>query len=85
MLVEPFEKKIWLSSPTMHGDELQDMTEAYESNWVSTFGKNMRAVEQRICEKIGSKYAVPLSSGTSALHLAVKLAGVKRGDTVIAV
>ena len=58
------------------------VTEAYETNWMSTEGANLGAIETAITDKIGCKYAVPLSSGTSALHLAYKLAGVKRGDTV---
>ncbi len=78
----PFDKKVWLSSPTMHGEELQFVTEAYQSNWMSTVGKNVDEAERLACEKIGCKYAVALSAGTAALHLAVKLAGVKRGDTV---
>lgn len=76
------EKKVYLSSPTMHGEELKYMQEAYETNWMSTVGTNINEVEKQICEKVGCKYAVALASGTSALHLAVKLAGVKEGDTV---
>ncbi len=82
MGIKPFEKKIWLSSPTMHGEELKFMTEAYETNWMSTVGKNINEVERLIAEKIGRKYAVALSSGTAALHLAMKLAGIKRGTKV---
>lgn len=78
----PFEQKIWLSSPTMHGDELTYMTKAYETNWMSTVGENINEVERLTCEKIGCKYSVALSSGTAALHLAVKLAGIKSGDKV---
>lgn len=70
-----FEKKIYLSSPTMHGDELKYMTEAYETNWMSTVGANLNEVERLLSEKVGCKDAVALSSGTAALHLAVKLAG----------
>ena len=80
--IKPFEKKIYLSSPTMHGEELKYVTEAYETNWMSTVGANINEAERLICEKVGCKYAVGLSCGTSALHLAVKLAGVKRGDRV---
>ena len=80
--MKPFERKIWLSSPTMHGEELLYMKEAYETNWMSTVGENINQVEQMTCEKTGCKYAVALSSGTAALHLAVKLAGVKPGDRV---
>ena len=77
-----FEKKIWLASPTMHGDELRYMTEAYETNWMSTVGANINEVERLACQKVGCKYAVALSSGTAALHMAVKLAGVKPGERV---
>lgn len=80
--MEKFENKVWLSSPTMHGEELKYITEAYETNWMSTVGKNINEVERQICEKVGCKYAVALSSGTAALHLAMKLAGVKQGDHV---
>lgn len=80
--IEPFEAKVWLSSPTMHGDELKYVTEAYETNWMSTVGKNINEVERMTCEKTGCRYAVALSCGTAALHMAVKLAGVKRGDKV---
>lgn len=81
--MEKFKDKIWLSSPTMHGEELKYITEAYETNWMSTVGKNINEIERMICEKVGCKYAVALASGTSSLHLAVKLAGVKPGDKVI--
>ena len=82
MAVKRFEKKIYLSSPTMHGEEIKYVTEAYETNWMSTVGENINEVERITCEKVGCKYAVALSCGTAALHLAVKLAGVKQGDTV---
>lgn len=77
-----FDNKIWLSSPTMHGDELKYVKEAYDTNWMSTVGENINESERMIAEKIGCKYAVALSSGTSALHMAVKLAGIKQGDKV---
>ena len=67
----------------MHGEELRYITEAYETNWMSTVGKNINEIERMICEKVGCRYAVALASGTSSLHLAVKLAGVKPGDKVI--
>lgn len=82
MDVKPFERKVWLSSPTMHGEELKYMQEAYDTNWMSTIGANINEVEKQLAEKVGCKYAVALSSGTSALHLAMKLAGVKQGDKV---
>ena len=80
--MERFDKKVWLSSPTMHGEELMYVKEAYETNWMSTVGENLNVIEERICEKVGCKYAVALSCGTAALHLAMKLAGVKDGDYV---
>ena len=80
--IKPFEKHIYLSSPTMHGDEIKYVQEAYETNWMSTIGKNIDEVEKECANKIGVKYGVGLSCGTSALHLAFKLAGIKRGDYV---
>ena len=77
-----FESKVWLSSPTMHGDEIEYVKEAYETNWMSTVGANINEAERITCEKVGCKYAVGLSAGTAALHMAMKLAGVKRGDKV---
>ncbi len=82
MTMKPFESKVWLSSPTMHGPELEYIKEAYETNWMSTVGKNINEVERLACEQVGCKYAVALSAGTAALHMAVKLAGVKPGDKV---
>ncbi len=73
--IEPFEKKIWLASPTMHGEELKYVTEAYETNWMSTVGANINEVEHIAAESTEVKYAVALSSCTAALHLCVKLAG----------
>ena len=76
--IEPFAEKIWLSSPTMHnGEELKYIAEAYKTNWMSTIGENINEAERLACEKTGRKYAVALSSGTAALHMAVKLAGVR--------
>lgn len=72
---KPFEKKVWLSSPTMHGDELTYMKQAFDTNWMSTVGENINESERLVAEKIGRKYAVALSCGTAALHLAIKLAG----------
>lgn len=82
MEFQAFEKKIWLSSPTMHGEELKYVTEAYETNWMSTVGANINEIERRVCEKLGCGHAVALSAGTASLHMAVKLAGVKPGDKV---
>lgn len=73
--IKPFDKKIWLSSPTMHGEELQYMKQAFNTNWMSTVGENINEVERIVAEKIGCKYAVALSCGTASLHLCMKLAG----------
>ncbi len=75
--IEPFHSKIWLSSPTMHGDEQRWVDEAIQTNWVSTVGANINEIEKQIAEKVGRKYAVALASGTAALHLAIKLIGEK--------
>lgn len=73
--IQPFENKVWLASPTMHGNEMKYVTEAYETNWMSTVGANINEVEKVAAEKAGVKYAVALSCCTAALHLCVKLAG----------
>lgn len=75
--IKPFENKVWLSSPTMHGEEARYIMEAYDTNWMTTVGKNIDEVEKQMAELIGVKYAVALSAGTAALHLATKLAGEK--------
>lgn len=83
ILIEKFEKKLWLSSPTMHGEEQEFVKLAFDTNWVSTLGENIIKLEECICDYLGCGYAVGLSSGTSSLHLAMKLAGVKQGDVVL--
>ncbi len=75
--IKPFENKVWLSSPTMHGDEQKWVDDAITTNWVSTVGANINEVEKQMAEYVGVKYAVALSAGTAALHLATKLAGEK--------
>ena len=75
--IKPFENKIWLSSPTMHGEEQRWVDDAIQTNWVSTVGANINEVEAQIAAYVGVKYAVALSAGTAALHLATKLAGEK--------
>ena len=82
MEIKALSKKVYLSSPTMHGEELIYMKEAYDTNWMFTVGANVNEVEKLTVEKIGCKHAVALSCGTAALHLAIKLAGVKTGDKV---
>lgn len=73
--ITPFDSKIWLSSPTMHGDEQHWVDDAIQTNWVSTVGANINEVERQVAAYIGINHAVALSSGTAALHLAIKLAG----------
>ena len=75
--IEPFKNKVWLSSPTMHGEELEYMTEAYKTNWMSTVGQNLNEIEAKVADYVGVKYADALSAGTAALHLATKLPGEK--------
>ena len=75
--MKPFENKIWLSSPTMHGDEQKWVNDAFEKNWITTAGENVNEVERLVAEYVGCKQAVALSCGTASLHLAVKLAGEK--------
>ncbi len=72
-----FADKIWLSSPTMYSDSMKYVMEAYETNWMSTVGENITEVERIAAEHVGVKYAVALSAGTAALHLAMKLAGIQ--------
>lgn len=76
------EKKVWLSSPTIYQESMDYMREAYETNWMSTVGANINELERLVAEKVKTRDAVALASGTSALHLAIKLAGVKQGDKV---
>lgn len=74
---EKFPEKVWLSSPTMYDTSMQYAMEAYHTNWMSTVGANIIELERRVCEKVGCQYAVALSAGTAALHLAMKFAGEK--------
>lgn len=82
MKLEKFQQKVWLSSPTMYPESMEYMKEAYDTNWMSTVGANINEIERIICEKVGCKYAVALSAGTAALHLAMKLAGIRPGEKV---
>ena len=75
MKIEVFKNKVWLATPTMHGDEMKYVCEAYEANWISTVGENINEVERIAAESAQMKYAVGLSCCTAALHLAVKHAG----------
>ncbi len=73
--LKPFDHKVYLASPTMHGEELKYMTEAFNTNWMSTVGKNIDDVERIAAENAGVKFAVALCNCTSALHLCCKFAG----------
>lgn len=75
-------KRILLSTPTMHGEEQQFIKEAFDTNWVAPLGANVDGFEKEMAEYVGVESAAACVSGTSALHLAIKLAGVKRGDVV---
>lgn len=83
MEFERFDNRIWLASPTMHGEEQAFVKEAFDTNWVSTVGANLNELEKGIQEYVGCKASVALSAGTAALHLAIKLAGVRQGDVVL--
>lgn len=74
-MLEKFEQKVWLSSPTMHGDELKWVNDAFEKNWITTAGENITEAERLVAEYVNCEYAVALSCGTASLHLATKLAG----------
>lgn len=82
MKIDRFQEKIWLSSPTMHGEEQSFIKEAFDTNWVAPLGKNVDEFEKEMAVYVGAKYAAALNSGTAALHLAIKLAGVQAGDLV---
>lgn len=75
-------KRIYLSSPTMHSDEQEFVKQAFDTNWVAPLGPNVDAFERELASYIGIGHAAALVSGTSALHLAVKLAGVRPRDIV---
>ena len=77
-------KRIYLSSPTMHGEEQAFVQSAFDTNWVAPLGPNVDAFEKEMGDYIGGGYAAALSAGTAAIHLAVILAGVKEGDVVFA-
>ncbi len=75
-------KRIYLSSPTMHGEEQLYVKEAFDTNWIAPLGKNVNEFEREITAYTDCGYAAALASGTSALHLACKLCGVGEGDIV---
>ena len=78
-------KRIYLSSPTMHGEEQKFVQEAFDTNWVAPLGPNVNELEKEVASYAGCKSAAALSAGTAAIHLALKLAGIKEGDVILAV
>lgn len=84
LMEQNLKKKIYLSSPHMsdEGYELKYIKEAFETNWIAPFGKNVDEFEKEIVNKVGAKNSVALSSGTAAIHMALKAAGVGEGDIV---
>ncbi len=76
-------EKIWLSSPTMHGEEQMFIKEAFDTNWVAPLGKNVTEFENEISAYVGCKSAAAMTAGTHALHMAFKLAGVGSRDIVL--
>jgi len=83
MTIRKFDEKVWLASPYIHEEERRYVKEAFDTNWMSTVGANINELEKNLCDYTGCGGAVALSSGTAALHLAVKLAGVGQGDVVL--
>lgn len=75
-------KRIYLASPTMHGEEQHYIKEAFDTNWIAPLGENVDEFEKEVASYLNIGHAVALSSGTAALHLAVKLAGIKPNDIV---
>lgn len=76
------EKRIYLSSPTMHGEEQEFIKEAFDTNWVAPLGPNVNAFEKELADYVGIAHASALSSGTAAIHLALKILGIGEGDVV---
>lgn len=75
-------KRIYMSSPTMHGDEQRFVQEAFDTNWIAPLGPNVNAFEKEMAAYTGCGHAAALSSGTAAIHMALRLLGVKQGDVV---
>ena len=75
-------ERIYMASPTMHGEEQKFVQEAFDTNWIAPLGKNVNEFEKELAAYVGSKDAAALSAGSAALHLALKAAGVKAGDIV---
>ncbi len=76
--------KIWLSSPHMGGNEIKYIQHAFDTNWVAPAGDNIAGFEQEMNNFLGTKAVTALTSGTAALHLSLRLLGIKQGDAVLA-
>ena len=76
------DKKIYLSSPTMHGEEQEFIREAFDTNWVAPLGPNVNAFEKELADYVGIAHASALSAGTAAIHLALRVLGIGEGDVV---
>ena len=74
--------KILLAAPNMCGEEMQYIQKAFDTNWIAPLGENVNEFERRISEYVGAKYAVATSSGTAAIHMALKAVGVEENDIV---
>lgn len=81
--MEKLKEKVWLSTPTMHGEELEFIQEAFDTNWIAPLGPNVNEFEKTSAEYVGVSSAAALSSGTAAIHLAYKLADIKEDDIVL--
>lgn len=81
--IKKFDHKIWLSSPTMYREEKEFIKEAFDTNWIAPLGPNVNEFEKELASYVGIGHAAATSAGTSALHLAYKLAGIEQGDIVL--
>ena len=78
------DKRVYLSSPTMHGEEQKFIKEAFDTNWVAPLGPNVDQFEKKLAAYVGISHAAALSAGTAAIHLALRILGVGPGDVVFA-
>jgi dTDP-4-amino-4,6-dideoxygalactose transaminase len=76
------EKRIWLSAPAMCGKEIEFINQAFKENWIAPLGPNVNAFEDEMCKYTGAKNAVAMTTGTSAIHMALKYLGVGDDDIV---
>lgn len=82
MIIKMGKKRVYLSSPTMHGKEQEFVQEAFDTNWIAPLGPNVTAFEQEMLAYTGAGHATALSAGTAAIHLALKLLNIGPGDVV---